>query len=431
MTETRDLSDLIHSPQYRHNAVFVTACYRVLLDRDVEAEELFRWCRQLDGVYSRKALIVALSGSEKFGNRFEIKDLELYRKKAFVSRAFQYVINHMKVWTDRYDKGCFGPVKHTNIEFDFPEYEQRAYEWLDEISMLSLCQMETLRTVIKQLEVRFGPLRSVGTVSCDLVEASYDTSKTAFITSVDQIRKLIETEDPSFRRNRTIFLPIPVPTEQALAVIFDRNWSAKTNGKHPRRWLVSRRGGEILLLNNHEYPVNVKLSFTLTALINGVSVRISQGQNKTVIPLCRKAARISMKVILLPGENRIAFQYVGTAEEAEEITNIAISRLTVNGAEIVPDMDTKGLGEGYYAVVYPDSKVRNGLHRNGFSEVECVRLYHDNTVQSEATTRFLQHDSNSSGDSFYVLKEGEKQKSSSVSVRLYIAKKICEIEQSR
>ena len=63
MAGTRDLSFLINSPEYKQNAAFITACYREMLDRDVEAEELFKWCRQLDGVYSRKSLIAALSGS--------------------------------------------------------------------------------------------------------------------------------------------------------------------------------------------------------------------------------------------------------------------------------------------------------------------------------------------------------------------------------
>ena len=225
-----------------------------------------------------------------------------------------------------------------------------------------------------------------------------------------------------------LLVPIPVPAESGISVIFGRGWSARTPGKTPRRWLVGRRAGSILFLNRHEYPVTARLSFNLTTLVKGSSVRIGQGQNGATVRLRRKAARVTLTATLLPGENPLELQYVGTADEAEEIANVAVSRLAVDGAQDDLASDMNRLGEGYYAAAMSDGRVRNALHNHGYSEIECIRLYRDNSIQRERTTRFLQHDPNSSGDSFFVLKEGEKQENASASVRLYIAKKTGEIE---
>lgn len=434
MTKPRDLSFLLNSPEYRQNAAFVTACYKEMLDRDVEAEELFRWCRQLDGIYSRKALIAALAGSAKFGNRFEIKEIEQYKKRAFIPRAIQHVINRLNTSLDREDKGCFGPIPRVHLRNDYPKYEKKAHTWTDELYMLSLSQVETLRNQIRQLSQRFGPIRAFGGIAEDLTDqpaAGGGAANTAFITSIDRIVNLIENGDPEINRMSHLLIPIPVPTENGITPVFDQHWSAGTKGRNPRRWLVNRGEGTILFLNKHEYPVNLRLSFHLTTLISHSAVRISQGQNSVVIRLRRKAARVTMDTTLLPGENQMVFQFIGTAAEAEEITNLAISRLTINGGRCLMACDMNRLGTGYYAAVFPDSKVRNVLHGAGYSEIECIRLYHDNRVCREKTTRFLQHDPNSSGDSFYVLKEEHpsiEQKENTPSLRLYIAKKLSEID---
>lgn len=428
MTEIRDLAFLIDSPEYKQNAAFVTACYKEMLDRDVEAEELFRWCRQLDGIYSRKSLISALSGSAKFGNRFEIKDIEQYKKSAFIPRAVQHILNRINTNPDGYDKGCFGKMPRRNIRFGYPEYAKRENTWSDEIDMLSLCQLEALRKQIIQLTDRFGSVRCVGVIAEDLVDSSDEHAGTAFITSVEHIVRLIKNGENVLGELNTVLIPVPVPSKKNLAVVFDRNWSAKTNGKNPRRWLVSRRAGSILVLNNHEYPVTVKISFNLTTLVKRSSVRISQGQNSAVVHLHKKAAHITLQSIALPGENRVEFQYIGTAGEADEIANVAVSRFAIDSENFDMSDDMNRLGSGYYAAAMPDSMVRNALHNAGYSEIECIRFYHDNSLQREATTRFLQHDPNSSGDSFFVLKKGEEQENTSTSVRLYIAKKTGEIE---
>ncbi len=425
MAEIRDLSFLIDSPEYRQNAVFVTACYREILERDVEAEELFRWCRQLDGVYSRKSLIAALSGSSKFNNRFEIKDLGKYKKRAFIPRAIQHVINRLNGNLSGYDKGCYGLLPDIRLEFDYPQYKKGIHEWQDELDMLSLCQIETLR---KLLTERFGRIRGIGAVASDIIDEEGEHSDTAFVSSVDHIVKLIEEDDEELKQMNILLLPVPAPAKDDIVVVFDGNWSAGTGGKNPRRWLVNRGTGGILFLNNHEYPVASEISFNLTSLMKGALVRISQGQNSTMVHFHKKAAHITLNTILLPGENRLSFRFLGTTEETEEITNIGVSRLAIDGVRNDMAADMKRLGTGYYAAVYPDGKVRNVLHNSGYSEIECIRLYHDNVIQREKTTRFLQHDPNSSGDSFYVLKEGEKQKDTSASLRLYIARKTGVIE---
>ena len=428
MAEIRDLSFLIDSPEYKQNAAFVTACYKEMLDRDIDAEELFRWCRQLDGVYSRKSLIAALSGSEKFSNRFEIKDIDQYKKSAFIPRAAQHIINRINTNLDGYDKGCFGIMPHCSIKFDYPEYTRTENNWSDELDMLSLCQIETLRKQIEQLKKRFGSIRCIGEIAGDIIDSSDESSEIAFITSVNHIVRLISNEDSELRQINNLLIPIPVPSEKNLAVIFDTNWSASTKGKNPRRWLVSRKTGCILVLNNHEYPVAVKLSFNLTTLIKGSSVRIRQGQHSTIINLKKKAAHIVLRTFMLPGGNFVEFEYIGTADEVNEITNLAVSRFAINGEKNDMSNDMNRLGSGYYAIAFPDKVIRNALHQIGYSEIECIRLYHDNSIQKEATTRFLQHDPNSSGDSFFVLNKGEEQENTSTSVRLYIAKKTGEIK---
>ena len=294
--------------------------------------------------------------------------------------------------------------------------------------MLSLCQIESLREQISLLTKRFGAMESAGVIAGDILEESVSSADTAFVTSVDHIVSLIEGKDAGLKQKKNLVISIPVPTKDRIAVIFDSNWSAVTSGRHPRRWLVSRKSGSILLLNLHEYPVKAKLSFHLTTVIRKSSVRISQGQNCAIVNLRKKAAQITLNTILLPGENPIEIQFIGTADEAEEITNVAVSNLFVCGEENAMADDMKRLGTGYYAAVFPDSKVRNALHHEGYSEIESIRLFHDNSIQREKTTRFLQHDPNSSGDSFFTMKEGENQHSTAVSLRLYIAKKTGEIE---
>ena len=428
MTESRDLAFLINSPKYRKNATFVTACYKEMLDRDVDAEELFMWCRQLDGVYSRESLIAALSGSVKFGDRFEIKDLDRYKKRAFIPRAMQYVINKLSNNVNGYDKGCIGPLLQYELKFDFPQYGKRSHNWSDEIDMLSLCQIETLGDRIRELGDQFGNIEGVGDIAQELTEGSEGSYDTTFVTAVDRIVNLIKGEDTDLVRSKNLIIPIPVPSQRGIEVIFDENWSARVKGNAPRRWLVGRGSGDILILNNHEYPVTVKLTFEQMVLNKGALVRLTQGQNSRLVSMDKKAVHITLETVLLPGENRLGFQYIGTSDEAEEITNIAVSKLTIDGAAIDMSCDMKLLGAGYYSAVFPDCRVRNVLHSLGYSEIECTRLYRDNSIQREETTRFLQHDPNSSGDSFFVLKNGEKADNSVPSVRLYIAKKTGEID---
>ncbi len=427
MAEERDLSFLIDSPEYKQNASFVTACYKEMLERDVEAEELFRWCRQLDGVYTRKALIAALSGSVKFADRYEIKDIDQYRKNAFVSRAIQYIINRVVGCVGGYDKGCFGLMPSVHLRFAFPSYQDVSCDWQDELDMFSLCQMESLREIVGQQEERFGTIRGVGDIAGDLITAQAADANTALITSPEQIIKLIRHETSAYRKMSNLLVPIPVLTRKGILVIFDKSWSAVYGEKKPRRWLVSRATGSMVILNTHEYPVTTSLSFDLTALVKGAVVRICQGRNNKTIRLRKKAAHVKMSLILLPGANPIEMQFVGTAEEPEEITNIAVSRLVVNGRADSMEEDARCLGSGYYGTVIPDSKVRNSLHNEGYSEIECIRLFLDNSVCREKTTRFLQHDPNSSGDSYYVLKEGDSYDHVALSLRLYIAKKTAEI----
>jgi len=429
MSETRDLTFLFYSPEYKQDAAFVTACYKEMLDRDVEAEELFRWCRQLDGVYSRKSLIAAISGSAKFNNRFEIKDLEQYKKRAFIPRAIQHVINKINTGAGGYDKGCYGWLPRKTVAFgDYPAYVEQEKGVADEIDMLSLCQIEVMREYLQKLSSRLGSVHAVGTLAEDLVENS-DSADTVFVTYIDAITNLLSGKC-SEERYDNLLLTIPVPTEAAITAVFDKNWSARTKDSNPRRWLVNRGEGTLLLLNNREYPVGVTLSFNLTSLVKGSGVRISQGQNSITVLLRKKAARVTLHTVLQPGANPISFQFIGTIDGAvEEITNIAISKMFINGIADDLSTDMARLGSGYYSTAMPDSKIRNILHNRGYSEIECIRFYKDNSIQREDTTRFLQHDPNSSGDSFYVLKKGEKQENTSTSVRLYIAKKTGDIEE--
>ncbi len=227
MTEIRDLSFLIDSPEYRQNAAFVTACYREMLDRDIEAEELFRWCRQLDGVYSRKSLISAIEGSVKFTNRFEIKNIELYRKQAFFPRAVQHVINKLNTAFDVYDKGCFGFLPHVHVRFEFPKYEKIAHNWSEELDMLSLCQLETLRNTIGILQEKYGNICTYGVIADDLVDKQESKSdafyNTALVTDIDRIIDLIENRKNELQEINYLLVPVPVPTENITEVVVDKN----------------------------------------------------------------------------------------------------------------------------------------------------------------------------------------------------------------
>lgn len=439
MDEARDLSYLIESSEYAENATFVTECYRVMLERDVEADELFRWCRQLDGLYTRKALIVALSNSAKFGNRFAIRDLDAYKKSAWLSRALQHVINKERSKRHKEDLGATGsiPLIHKSFEYLADESE-RLRE--DEYGLLNLCQIDGLRQEIGRLmKDRFGAMSSMGEYAGILVgDADADSpsgdARSVLVTDIPAVSQVLSESparlDDELRTCQNLLFAVPVLSDRSTGVdaVFDDKWSVEyQDGK---RWLVDYCAGQVLLINKAESPIAVTVDFYVTSLVRGSSVCIRQGDNTCVVRLDNKAAHIALDTFLHPGENALSIRYVGTPSGSiYEVPNLAISHLTVNGSAPSICGDMRHFGDGFYELLIPDRAVRNRLHRQGYSEVECLRFYKDGQIIRERTTRFLQGDPNSSGENFYVRKSGQRRNdAAATSVRLYIAKKVSDID---
>lgn len=441
MGESKDLSYLFEDPVYRQNADFVIGCYRDILNSAPDIDGLFLLCRQLRGFYTRKSLIVAIADSKEFAGRFEIKDLQKYRKEAYLPRAMRYLTRECRRKLCLSETGKFFGL-NKRICFGYPTYPNKTDipDPFCEFDMLSGCRIDTLRDEIEKLVAeRYSNVECVGSMARELTGSSDNDSETAILTSVKDIVDLINGMVPErIKKFRTLLVTIPQPMDEPgqnkIDVVWDKSWRDVTeNGKDSHRWLLSGHDGEIILLNRQNNPVMINIEFHLYCFYDHSVVRICQGDQSMLIPVRKMIRKVKIHTILTPGVNPISFQYIASIEGGEKNTSasMGIGDLIINGSRVDMGQDMRHLGTGYYEALFTDDKVRSVLHKNGYAEIESIRVYKDSTVIREKTTRFLEYGPNSIARCYYTLDPGETDEGSRTgdtvkkqsSVRLYIVKK--------